>query len=131
MDEAKSIEELEKDYWKDVDFPTSLVEKCFQYRRIPIKDLTVEQIRLLLGQKIGIKYLLPKALLILQENILAEGDCYPGDLLACVLRLDISKWKEHYGLQHRFDDLLTLKKSEIQNSEDRQLLKMIADYEEH
>jgi len=131
MDETKSIEELEEDYWRDRDFPTPLVAKCFQYRRVPIKDLSVEQIRLLLGQKIGIKYLLPKALLILQENILAEGDYYPGDLLAYVLTLDNSDWKEHRELRQRFENLLTFKKSEIEGSEDRKLLKLIADFKKH
>src|SRR5215218_3978497 len=101
-----------------MDFPTSLVKKCFEFRRIPIKDLSVEQIRLLLGQKIGIKYLLPKALVILHENILAEGDFYPGDLLASVLRLDIPDWKEHHGLLLKFDNLINLKRSEIESSED-------------
>ena len=49
-----SIEELEKDKWKEPDFfPTDLVEKCFKYRKIPVKDLTTEQLRTLIGQNMG------------------------------------------------------------------------------
>jgi hypothetical protein len=125
MDESQSIEQLENNYWKDIDFPTLLVEKCFQYRRIPIKDLSIEQVRLLLGQKIGIEYILPRAIHFLQENILAEGNYYPGDLLAAILTIDESGWTDHFELRRRFDELLV---SEISKVEDSDLLRMLADY---
>lgn len=42
----KSIEQLENDYWKDeIDFPSNLVINCHKYRKIPIKELTIEQLR--------------------------------------------------------------------------------------
>jgi len=50
--ETKSIEQLEKDIWKNPsEFPTDLVEKCYRYRKISITELTNEQIRLLISQK--------------------------------------------------------------------------------
>jgi len=32
------------------------------------------------------------AIEVLVQNPLAEGDCYPGDLLGCVLRLPAKTW---------------------------------------
>ena len=71
----KSIEQLENDYWKDeIQFPSSLVINCHKYRKIPINELTIEELRLLISQKIGIEYLTELAIKKLELNILAEGD---------------------------------------------------------
>ncbi|RBP29099.1 hypothetical protein DFR65_106120 [Oceanihabitans sediminis] len=92
---SKSIEQLENDYWKDeIEFPSNLVINCHKYRKIPIKDLTIEQLRLLISQKIGIEYLAELAIKKLELNILAEGDLYEGDLLQAVLSLPTEFWNE-------------------------------------
>ena len=129
MDDTRSIQELENDYWEDFDFPTGLVEKCHAYRKIPVADLSTEQIRLLLGQRIGVRFLLPKAIKILQSNILAEGDFYPGDLLSNVLRLKKDDWEHNLVLQQQFDSLLTASLSEIQSCEDKKLMRQVEDYQ--
>ena len=69
MQEHRSIEQLENDYWKDVDFPSTLVERCFTYRKIPVSELSVEQLRLLVGQQIGLPYTIPKAITVLKTDI--------------------------------------------------------------
>lgn len=113
IDENKSLEELEQDYWKDYDFPTSLIAKCHECRKIPLKDLTIEQIRLLIGQDIGLKYLIPKTIEILKTNILAEGDLYPGDLLSAVLASDAAFWANNKSLRLEVENLVDSKKDEI------------------
>ena len=40
-------------------------------------------------------YLVPIALEALAKNPLAEGDFYPGDLLAQVRKVDQSYWDDH------------------------------------
>ena len=61
--QSKSIEQLENDYWKEPpEFPTNLVKRCFEYRKIKVSELTIEQIRLLISQKIGIEFLIGIAL---------------------------------------------------------------------
>ena len=91
----KSIEQLENDYWKDeIEFQSNLVINCHKYRKIPIKDLTIEQLRLLISQKIGIEYLTEIAIEKLGQNILGEGDLYEGDLLEAVLGLPIEFWTD-------------------------------------
>lgn len=79
--ESKSLEQLENDYWKEPsEFPTNMVERCYRYRKISVADLTNEQLRLLISQKIGLEYLTEIALDKLEQNILTEGNIYEGNL---------------------------------------------------
>jgi len=57
--------------------------------------LTVEDLRLLIGQQKGLEHLIPVALDVLREDPLAEGDLYPGDLMKNVLGVSEEYWKEH------------------------------------
>ncbi len=125
MQERKSIEQLENDYWADFDFPTALVERCHKYRKIPIKNLTIEQIRTLISQNIGLEFLLPKALDVLKLNILAEGEYYPGDLLSAVLTT--KEWNDE-PLREQFKVLLRQEREYVQGNtvnKHRQLSKQI------
>ena len=105
MIEHLTLEQLENDFWPEIDFPSRLVESCRLYRKIPLSALSVEQIRLLISQQIGLVYLVPLALDILSENILAEGDLYEGDLLASVAGLPSTFWQYHSELHQRFVQL--------------------------
>jgi len=110
--ETKSIEQLEKDIWKNPsEFPTDLVKKCYRYRKISIAELTNEQIRLLISQKIGIEYLIGITLEKLERNILTECGFYEGDLLMAVSSLSTEFWNENQT------EFLTFKNIVEQNSE--------------
>jgi len=90
----KSLESLEKENWGDIPNDESyLVTTCHKLRKKQLKDFDVEDLRIMIGQNIGIKYLIPLAFEVLKENILAEGDFYTGDLLSSVLTSDINYWK--------------------------------------
>ncbi|CAM4410716.1 contact-dependent growth inhibition system immunity protein [Zobellia nedashkovskayae] len=109
---SKSIEELENDYWKEpTEFQTDLIEKCFRYRKISVNQLTIEQIRLLISQQIGLEYLIGPALIKLERNPLAEGDFYKGDLLSVISKTPIKIW----GLNRK--ELRTFKNLVENNSE--------------
>jgi hypothetical protein len=131
MNESKSIEELENDSWQDIEFPTPLVEKCYRYRKVPINDLSVEQVRLLLGQKIGLRFLVPKAIQFLRKDILSEGDFFPGDLLIQILRLDTHDWKDNRELHTEFNRLLTQNESAIIANDIPEILKEVQDYKKY
>lgn len=49
----------------------------------------------MIGQNIGLTWLIPLALDKLQVDILAEGDFYEGDLLVSVLKTSPSYWRNH------------------------------------
>ena len=87
---GKSIEQLEKDYWKKPSQSTSLIENCHNYRTIPVENLSIEQLRLLISQRIGLKFIVPVAIDQLEKNILSEGDYYEGDLLITISKIEKS-----------------------------------------
>jgi hypothetical protein len=66
----------------------------YALRSRPIGELTVEDMRLLIGQDVGPAHLLPLALDVLRDDPMAEGDMYEGDLLAAVLTRSPAVWKE-------------------------------------
>ena len=114
--ELKSIEQLEKDVWKKPsEFPTDLVEKCYQYRKISIAELTNEQIRILISQKIGIEYLIGIVLEKLERNILTECDFYEGDLLVAVSGLPTEFWNKNKTEFLNFKNIVELNSELIKN----------------
>ena len=123
MQEHRSIEQLENDYWKDVDFPSTLVERCFTYRKIPVSELSVEQLRLLVGQQIGLPYTIPKAITVLKTDILAEGDYYPGDLLNSLLSLSEDEWNQFQADKTKLIELLHQNISLVEATENRELIR--------
>lgn len=130
MNISKSIEELENDIWEETNFPTPLVEKCYKYRKIPVKDLTIEQTRLLVNQSIGLNFLIPKAIGILKENIFAEGDFFEGDLLSAVLHAEKSYWAKDQTNKKELINLLLDKSFKLKENispinSNRELLKQI------
>lgn len=93
---ALSLEQIEQDAWGDAPAGASnLVRRAHELRRKPVALLTAEDLRLLIGQKIGVDVLVPRALALLADDPLVEGDFYPGDLLVAVMRLPASYWQEH------------------------------------
>ena len=88
-----TIEQLERDVWPDpAPDASSLVRRCTELRRKPVSAFTVEELRIMLGQTLGVSALLPRAVRVLCADPLAEGDFYPGDLLTVVLRLPGTAW---------------------------------------
>ncbi|MER7694978.1 contact-dependent growth inhibition system immunity protein [Streptomyces sp. NPDC097610] len=95
LNRDRSLEELERACWPAPSADdTRLVTTAHVLRLRPIGELTVEDMRLLIGQDIGLPYLLPLALEVLRENPMAEGDMYEGDLLSAVLTRNPSAWAE-------------------------------------
>ena len=88
----KTLESIEKSIWPDKDYGSSMIKRCLFLRKKWLQDFTAEDLRLMLGQDIGTLHLLPFALNILENDLLAEGDYYPGDLLNAVVNIDQKYW---------------------------------------
>ncbi len=58
-------------------------------------EYTVEELRVTIDRRLGLHRLVPIAIEVLEENPLAEGDCYPGDLLEAVLGVDKQYWRSN------------------------------------
>ena len=98
---SKSLEELQKEKWDRPDFDSNLAKECRRLWSLPLSELSVENLRMLVGQKIGLKFLVPVALDILEVNPLAEGDMYKGDLLANVAAVPDSFWQQYPELNNQ------------------------------
>jgi hypothetical protein len=95
FDRYKTLNEIEGHDWGEPDFGSHLVTTCHELREKPVSSFTVEDLRIMIGQNIGLDYLIPLALETLEDNILSEGDFYCGDLLDVVLRVDKEFWKSN------------------------------------
>jgi CDI immunity proteins len=72
---------------------TLLIKRCHELRTKPLIDFTVEDVRIMIEQRVALDRLVPLALRRLDPEPLAQGDFYPGDLLASVLRVDTAFWE--------------------------------------
>ena len=88
----KTLEQLEDEVWEEIDYPTNLVKTVSLLRKKVLRDFSVEDLRIVIGQSFSLPYLIPLAIEKLNQNILAEGDYYEGDLLKSVLDSDKSFW---------------------------------------
>jgi hypothetical protein len=93
--QTKTIEDLENNYWQDTTFPTKLVERCHELRKIQLDKFLTEDLRIMIGQQIGLDYLIPLAIETLAKDLFAEEDFYPGDLLQNILQVEIKFWENH------------------------------------
>lgn len=105
MDKLKTLEVLENDFWGPPGFESHLAISCHKLRKVPLYKLTPENLRMLIGQEIGLQYLIPLALDILEDNLLVSGDMFEGDLLCCVAKVSRQFWDNHEELKVRAFDL--------------------------
>jgi hypothetical protein len=99
MDTGKSLQELDGQDWGEPSYPSRLVTECHRLRRVPLKELSPDDVRLLLGQRIGQAYLVPLALDYLTADPFVSGRHYPGDLLEMLLMVPNSFWHDHPELR--------------------------------
>jgi hypothetical protein len=91
-DLSKTLQELEAEDWGEPTYDSGLVTECHRLRRVPLRDFSPENLRIMIGQQIGLPYLIPLALELLRGDPFAAGDCCEGALLAMVLRADSRFW---------------------------------------
>jgi len=89
-----SLEQLEGVWPEPRGEVTRLVATVHEVRRRPIGMLGPEELRLLISQGLGLRYLLPLAVEVLRVDPMAEGDLYPGDLLSAALFREPRAWAD-------------------------------------
>jgi len=109
----KTIEQLEKSEWPDFELDSRLIKRSKQLRRTQLDQFSIEDVRLMISQRIGLEYLVPKAFEILSDNLFAEGDLYEGDLLKAVLEITPEFWNDHKELHLEFQTLIEPNKEMI------------------
>jgi hypothetical protein len=91
----QTLEQIERIVWEEPKKASFLVITCHQLRRKLLKEFTIEDLRIMIGQNFNLEILIPMAIEKFRENILAEGNFYEGDLLMNVLNSESSYWINH------------------------------------
>ena len=102
----KNLDSLEKTNWP-FDDTTNLIKRVTTLRKVPLNEFTTEDLRLMIGQDVGLDYLIPLALERLEEYAFVEGDFYEGDLLVGVSRVGEEFWKENQNYKKRLDAIIS------------------------
>lgn len=82
---GKNLDQLEGTTWGEPQYGSSLVRTCHALRTKPVDEFTAEDLRIMIGQGIGLPHLVPRALEVLAADPLAAGRYYPGDLLQALV----------------------------------------------
>jgi hypothetical protein len=131
---SRTLEQLEGFPWSAPgDGSTPMVERCHALRKIPIGRLSSADLRLLLGQDIGARFLMPLALEVLETDPLTEAEYYPGDLLKAAMNIPAGYWTSHTVERQRLLSFAqsagrTLAEAEEPLASSRQLLREIASF---
>ncbi|MDE7104858.1 MAG: hypothetical protein K2O36_03135, partial [Ruminococcus sp.] len=113
----KSIAELENIECMDCGIDSYVVRTSLNALKKPLNQLDIQEIRLLITQKLGVKYVLPVAVNALECDIFQEATYYDGDLLNAVLNLPMSFWNDNKNEYEKMRILIKKNYLKIQNSE--------------
>jgi hypothetical protein len=103
----QSLDQLEGIEWGPPPFESHLVATCHRLRTKPIGDFTPADLRIMIGHEIGLTFLVPLALEVLERDPLIEATFIPGDLLSSVLRVPHDFWRRHPKLRSRLDAIVS------------------------
>lgn len=115
FDTSKSLEQLENDYWSEPSYSSYLVKTCHELRKKRLSEFTNEDFRIMIGQNIGLKYLIPLVSLLLKENILTEGDMYEGDILTNVLKVKNEYWQQYPDIRQSIIDIVSKQEHKLES----------------
>lgn len=82
---GRTLEEIEQQVWPEPDFQSGLVECCHRLRKKPLVEFTPADFRVMIGQKISLPVLVPRAVALLEADPLLDAYYYPGDLLCATV----------------------------------------------
>ncbi len=105
-----TLEQLEGELSNPCHLQSGLIERCVQARKKKIKDLSLEDIRTLLCQSVGLNYIVPLALSFLEDDPLCSGGLYKGDLLAALINIPDEFWRHNPDLNNRLVEIQILVK---------------------
>jgi len=87
---------------------SGLVQRVHALRKKLLRDLQPDEIRLCVGQGIGLAYLVPRALDILARDPWTDTEYYSGDLLRACIEVKRSFWDKHVAERDRMRSVLRL-----------------------
>jgi len=116
----KTLKEVIGNSALDLNDDSNLVKKCTPiYNKKILREYSNEDLRLMIGQEIGLKILIPFALDILEENIFSEGELYAGDLLSAVSSINSKFWHENLEYKNRLVQLIEINIGKLNDIKDK------------
>jgi hypothetical protein len=106
FDRNKSLQELEHVDLGEPPLNSHLVKTIHRLHRKPLAQFDVEDLRIVIGQGMSLPYLIPLALEVLEEDPLADGDFFRGDLLKAVLDGGQEYWSSRPELVQRLRKII-------------------------
>lgn len=104
----KNLQQLEKDFPNEIlpkeKLPLLPREKSFSL--ISLKDFNIENLRFMIQQGFGWRFLVPMAIEILTENPFADDDRYDGSLFSSILSIKNTFWQENPDLYQKVEEIL-------------------------
>ncbi|WP_078622818.1 contact-dependent growth inhibition system immunity protein [Streptomyces prunicolor] len=101
VDRSRSLEQLEGQRWPaPPEDTTSMVKNVHELRRRPVGELQTHELARLIGQNVGLPWLLPLAVEILRDTAATQttGGWYDDDLLYAVVTRNAATWGEFPAL---------------------------------
>lgn len=71
---------------------TPMIQRCHDAMRKEVDELSVEDLRLLIGQGVALRWLVPVAVGLVAEEPFISGGLFAGDLLSALGSLPESHW---------------------------------------
>ena len=109
----KTLENLENKFWGNPEYDSYLVKRCHELRKLPLDNFTTEDLRIMIGQQIGLDYLVPLALEVLAKDLFVEGNFFEGDLLKNTLAIETDFWNSNKNYWLQLDSLIKDRRDEI------------------
>ncbi|MBC2908237.1 hypothetical protein H4N64_43470 [Streptomyces sp. PSKA01] len=106
---SRSLEELDGQRWPDPPQDTTyMVKNVYELRRRPIGTLEPHELARLIGQDVGLPWLLPLAVEILRDTAprQAAGGWYDDDLLYAVVTRGSEAWAEVPDSARKFKEVV-------------------------
>ena len=104
------LEQLEGRRWPNPpEDATSMVKNVHELRRRPLGELQAHELARLIGQNVGLPWLLPLAVEILRDTATAQaaGGWYDDDLLYAVVTSDADAWADFPALARDLKEIVT------------------------
>ena len=105
FDQSKSIEELSEYCWFAPEYESNIVVTSHALRRKKLADLSLEDIRMGLFQQVGVTYLVPMALEIVEQDPFAESFNFPAEIVLALLLIPHDYWQAHLDVGDRLHDV--------------------------
>ena len=118
-DTGLTIEKLENDFWSNPPKDSSsLITRCYELRKKKLQDFDLGDFRLLIGQNIGLQFLIPLAIEEIKTNPFVEADFYGGDLLLNILKSDKKYWESNPEIKRELICIFESEKAKLINELD-------------